>query len=280
VVVGVRDSNPSVRGAGLRLLTDAGLEVSEGACLAETRRLTQHFNTAMRRLWPFVTLKVGATLDGRIATAAGESKWITSKKQRTVARSLRRLFDGVLVGVQTAIDDDPMLLPVPRPRRPSARIILDSTLRLPLDSRLVQTARRDPLIVICVRAPEDQRRALEDRGAIVLSVPGRSGRVSLPSALRALFRRGLTSVLVEGGSEVMGSFVRAGLFDEFVLFRAPLLLGGRGSRSVVGGDNPVRLREAVRMKRASPEASATLRYGLSAPGEIDVEVYEPRDRKR
>ena len=131
VVFGVRDSNPNVRGEGTRLLRSAGVEVVQEVCLEATRRLAQHFNTAMRQQRPFVTLKCGMTLDGRIATAAGQSKWITSPRQRAAARSLRRLFDGVLVGFETALQDDPMLLPRPRTQRPYLRIVLDSHLRLP-----------------------------------------------------------------------------------------------------------------------------------------------------
>ncbi len=276
VVFGVRDFNPKVNGAGARLLRSAGVEVVEGVGFGDARRLTQHFNVAMGMQRPFITLKAGMTLDGRIATASGESRWITSKRQRAAARSMRRLFDGVLIGIETAIKDDPLLLPEPPARRPQVRVVLDSNLRLPLDSRLVETARRNPLMVVCVKAPARQRGALEERGAMVIVVAGRGGRVSIPAALRALFARGITSLMVEGGSEVMGSFVRERLFDEVVIFRAPLIMGGRGSRSLVGGDNPLHLKEALLMKRALVGHSATLRYGLVDSNELEAEVYEPR----
>jgi diaminohydroxyphosphoribosylaminopyrimidine deaminase/5-amino-6-(5-phosphoribosylamino)uracil reductase len=275
VVFGVRDFNPKVSGAGARLLRSAGVEVVEGVGSEEARRLTQHFNTAMGNRRPFVTLKAGMTLDGRIATASGESQWITSKPQRAAARSMRRLFDGVLIGIETALLDDPALRPVPPTRRPYVRVVLDSRLRLPLDSRLVQAARRSPLIVVCARATVQKRRAIEALGACVMVAPGKGSRVSIPAALSALFARGIMSLLVEGGSEVMGSFVRERSFDELVIFRAPLVLGGRGSRAVVGGDNPVHLSEAVPMKRAMVRDSATLRYGLAGSSALEVEVYEP-----
>ena len=276
VVFGVRDSNPGVSGAGMKLLRSAGLAVKEGVCLDDARRLAQYFNTAMRNQRPFIALKAGMTLDGCIATAKGESKWITSNKQRAAGRNLRRLFDGALVGFETALQDDPMLLPEPRTRRPHVRVVLDSHLRLPLGSRLVKTARRNPLIMACTQSGEVRRRAFEERGAIVMVVASSGGRVSVPAALRALFARGITSLIVEGGSEVMGSFVRERLFDEMVLFRAPLILGGRGSRPVVGGSNPSGLGEAVPMQRATVESSATLRYGLPDSGDLEVEVYERR----
>lgn len=281
VVFGVRDFNPKVRGAGVKLLRAAGIEVVESACARETARLVAHFNAAMRNHRPFVTLKAGMTLDGCTATAKGESKWITSGAQRAAARNLRRLFDGVLVGYETARQDDPMLLPEPRTRRPHVRVVLDSHLRLPLDSRLAKSSRRHPVIVVGAEpAPEHRRRALEARGIAVITVAGRAGRVSISAALAALFDRGLRSLLVEGGSEVLGSFVRERLFDEMVLFRAPLILGGRGSRPVVGGSNPAALADAVPMRRASPEHSPTLRYGLGDPLVLEAEVYERRPEGR
>jgi diaminohydroxyphosphoribosylaminopyrimidine deaminase/5-amino-6-(5-phosphoribosylamino)uracil reductase len=281
VVVGVRDFNPAVRGEGVRLLRAAGIDVVEGVCAAAAARLTAHFNTAMRDQRPFVALKAGMTLDGCTATSKGESKWITSTAQRAAARKLRRLFDGVLVGFETALHDDPMLLPAPPTQRPHARVVLDSHLRLPLTSRLVKSARRHPVIVVGAEpAPEHRRRALEDKGVAVITVEGRGGRVSIAAALKALFARGLRSLLVEGGSEVLGSFVRERLFDEMVIFRAPLVLGGRGSRPVVGGTNPAALADAVAMRRASLEDSMTLRYGLTDPGGLEAEVYARRPDRR
>ncbi len=281
VVLGARDFNPEVRGKGVRLLRAAGIEVVEGVCAPEAARLTAHFNAAMRNQRPFVALKAGMTLDGCTATARGESKWITSKAQRVAARKLRRLFDGILVGFETALQDDPMLLPAPRVLRPHARVVLDSHLRLPLSSRLVKSARCHPVIVVGAEPfPEHRRRALEDKGVAVIIVDGRSGRVSIAAALKALFARGIRSLLVEGGSEVLGSFVRDRLFDEMVIFRAPLILGGRGSRPVVGGTNPAALADAAPMRRAAVEDSMTLRYGLGDPGELEVEVYERRPDRR
>lgn len=278
VVFGAPDLNPGVRGRGVRGLRAAGVEVASGVCADECERLTEHFNSAMRAGRPWVTLKAGMTLDGRVATASGESRWITSPAQRSAARRLRRMFDGVLVGLGTVLADDPMLLPAPRPRRPSTRVVLDSQLRLPVASRLVASARRHPLIAVCAAdASPARRRALERLGVVVLEVraAGRDGRVDPEAALRALFGHGLRSLMVEGGSEVMGSFVSAGLFDEVVLFRAPLLLGGRGSRSVVGGPDPRRLADAVRLRPASETTSATLRYGLSGVPASGVDVFVP-----
>jgi diaminohydroxyphosphoribosylaminopyrimidine deaminase/5-amino-6-(5-phosphoribosylamino)uracil reductase len=280
VVIGVRDANPAVSGAGIRSLRAAGLEVLEGVCATEAGRLTQHFNHAMAAGRPFITLKAGMTLDGRIATAAGESKWITSTRQRAVARRMRRLFDGVLVGIETALHDDPLLLPAPRTRRRFTRVVFDSKMRLPLTSRLVASAPSHPVILVCARPSPAKLRALRTRGVLVLAVGAGPGRVALAPALRALFDNGIRSLVVEGGSEVLGSFVRERLFDELVLFRAPLLLGGRGSRGVIGGENPRSLQEGLLMKRADPSVSATHRYGLADTDGVDVEVYAPRTPRK
>ena len=276
VVFGVRDSNPGVKGRGRRLLRAAGMQVEEGLLPTETGRLTQHFNTAMRRGRPYVCLKAGMTLDGRIATFRGESRWITSVRQRAAARKLRRLFDGILVGIETVIADDPMLLPAPRTRRPYPRVVLDSRLRLPPRSRLARTARLQPVVVLCVSASLQRRRALEAQGVSVVKVRAAGGRVSIPAALGALFARGITSLIVEGGSEVSGAFLRAGAFDEIVMFRGPLVLGGRDSRPVFGGESPARLREAMVVRRARARDSATLHYGLGKAAGLEAEVFVPR----
>jgi diaminohydroxyphosphoribosylaminopyrimidine deaminase/5-amino-6-(5-phosphoribosylamino)uracil reductase len=243
----MRDPNPAVEGRGLALLRRSGIQVTSGVRAEEARQLNHPFVVAQNQLRPFVLLKAALTLDGRIATASGESRWITTAAQRREARSLRRRHDGVLVGIGTALLDDPVLLPTPRPRRPFFRIVLDSRLRLPLRSRLVRSARRSPLIVVGLRGQASRRRALEASGVTVLVDPRSTHRVSLSWVMRALWHHGLRSVMVEGGSEVLGSFLRARLLDQVALFRAPLLLGGRGSRPAFGGPDPKRLVDAIRL---------------------------------
>jgi diaminohydroxyphosphoribosylaminopyrimidine deaminase/5-amino-6-(5-phosphoribosylamino)uracil reductase len=264
VVVAMRDPNPRVQGRGLALLRRAGLEVSRGVLAGAALQLNRRHATAMREGRPYVVLKAALTLDGRIATASGESRWITSRPQRADARRLRRLNDGVLVGIGTVLADDPLLLPQPRVRRPFYRIVLDSRLRLPPDSRLARSARRSPVLALCTRAPRASRRRLEARGVEVVRVRARGGRVALREALRALARRGLASVMVEGGSEVLGGFLAERLFDELVLFRAPLLLGGRGSLPAFGGPDPRRLARAARLRpgAAPPGAGHEVWYPL------------------
>jgi diaminohydroxyphosphoribosylaminopyrimidine deaminase/5-amino-6-(5-phosphoribosylamino)uracil reductase len=249
VVVASTDPNPLVRGRGLALLRRAGIAVEAGVLEAEATRLNERFLQSARLGRPFVLLKAAVTLDGRIATASGDSKWITGPAERRQARWLRRLHDAVLVGVGTALADDPLLLPAPRTRRPFTRVVLDSRLRLPVASRLVRTAsERQPVLVLtCADAPE-RRRVLEAAGVMVVPVAADGGRVALPEALAALHERGITSLMVEGGSEVLGAFLAARRLDQVALFRAPILLGGRGSRSAFGGEDPRKIADGLRLE--------------------------------
>jgi diaminohydroxyphosphoribosylaminopyrimidine deaminase/5-amino-6-(5-phosphoribosylamino)uracil reductase len=259
-----------VAGRGLALLRRAGISVETGLLAGDAARLNERFLVSARgRL--FVLLKAALTLDGRIATASGRSKWITSPSQRLQARWLRRLHDAVLVGVGTALADDPLLLPSPRTRRPFTRVVLDSTLRLPPTSRLARTASpRTPVLVLSCAPGPSRRRRLEAAGVEVVEVAGEAGRVALPAALEALGGRGVTSVMVEGGSEVLGSFLAARLADQVALFRAPLLLGGRGSRPAFGGPDPLEIGEALRLVPVPPEPP------FPWPWAPEFELWRPR----
>jgi diaminohydroxyphosphoribosylaminopyrimidine deaminase/5-amino-6-(5-phosphoribosylamino)uracil reductase len=247
-VVAHGDPNPLVHGRGLALLRRNGIAVSVGTLAAEARRLNERFLLPFKTGRPFVLLKAALTLDGKIATAGGRSKWITSTEARRTARRLRGLHDGVLVGIGTVLSDDPLLLPQPRARRPFFRIVLDSRFRTPLTSRLVRTARQGPVIVAGVDGHPRRRQALAAAGVTVLADKGSRGRVRLPWLLRALERQGVRSLMVEGGAEVLGAFLAARLVDEVALFRAPLLLGGRASRPAFGGEDPLDIHDALRLE--------------------------------
>ncbi len=271
VVIATSDPNPLVRGRGLALLRRAGIVVTTGVLAAEASRLNERFLRCARLGRPFVLLKAATTLDGRIATASGSSKWITGPAERRQARWLRRLHDAVLVGVGTALADDPLLLPAPRTRRQLTRVVLDSRLRLPLGSRLVRSAsaRQPVLVVTCSNDPE-RRRKLTAAGVTVVCVAAEHGRVSLPAALQALHERGLTSVMVEGGSEVLGAFLAARLLDQVALFRAPILLGGRGSRPAFGGADPRQIGDGLRLVPVPAEPS------FPWPWSPRFELWRPR----
>ena len=280
VVMAVRDPNPAVHGRGLRSLRRAGLEVALGVLAEEAAVLNERFLMAARLSRPFLLRKAAMTLDGRIATARGESRWITSASQRGHARALRRLHDGVAVGIGTALADDPRLLPRPRTRRPFHRVVFDSRLRLPLDSRLVSTARRSPLWVMTTGGARG-RGALEARGARVLAGPERQGRVDLEWAMDALRAEGLWSLMVEGGSELLGALLAQRLFDQVALFRAPLLLGGRASRPAFGGPDPARLAQAARLTPRSPLLGLRGQaLSPAAPADGAYELWYPAGRAR
>jgi diaminohydroxyphosphoribosylaminopyrimidine deaminase/5-amino-6-(5-phosphoribosylamino)uracil reductase len=276
VVAAMKDPDPRVDGRGVAELRAAGIAVTSGVLEPEAIRLNERFVCALRRRRPFVLLKAAMTLDGRIATARRESTWITSPAQRREARRFRRLHDAVMVGVGTVLADDPLLMPSPRVHRPFYRIVVDSRLRIPLASRLVRSARLGPVWVLGAAFRPRKRRRLEERGLSVLSGPASRGRVSLRWALSTLWQRGIRSVMVEGGSELLGSFLAARAVDQVALFRAPLILGGRGSLPAFGGPDPHRLSQALRMTPESPLLRGRGGRRLQgARGDVAVELWYP-----
>jgi diaminohydroxyphosphoribosylaminopyrimidine deaminase/5-amino-6-(5-phosphoribosylamino)uracil reductase len=277
VVAAMRDPNPLVNGRGLALLRRAGVASSAGVLEDEAVLLNERFLVSSSEGRPFVLLKAALTLDGRIATATGDSKWITSPAQRAQARWLRRLHDAVLVGIGTALADDPLLLPSPRTRRPFTRIVIDSRLRLPPASRLARSSRPGtPVLVITSSRDARARRRLERAGVEVLPIRAGKGRIPPGAALRALAARGLRSVMVEGGSEMLGSFLAARLVDQVALFRAPLLLGGRGGRSAFGGADPRKVADALRLEPTSPRVRRGSGARFPWPRPRLFELWYPR----
>jgi diaminohydroxyphosphoribosylaminopyrimidine deaminase/5-amino-6-(5-phosphoribosylamino)uracil reductase len=252
----MRDPDPRVRGRGFRALRAAGIRVRVGLLAAEARRLNGRFVRRARTGLPFVTLKAGMSLDGRIATRAGESKWITSRAARREARALRAEHDAVVVGVNTVLADDPRLAAPrpPGPRRDSsrpaqpARVVLDGSLRTPPGARVVRDRGGETVIMARRGAPAARRRDLERAGALVLELPARNGRLPLRRALAALGRRGIMSVLIEGGGEVLGSALDERIGDRIVLYVAGRVIGGREGRPAFGGRGAARLRDAVRLR--------------------------------
>jgi diaminohydroxyphosphoribosylaminopyrimidine deaminase/5-amino-6-(5-phosphoribosylamino)uracil reductase len=235
--------------------------------------LNQRFFIAAREGRPFVLLKAATTLDGRIATRTGDSKWITSVAARRTARRLRRLHDAVAVGIGTVLADDPLLLPQPRLKRGFHRVIFDSDLRLPPSSRLAKSARRSPVWVLARRDVGRRRRALEALGVRVLVQGARGSRVSPQWAMETLWRNGIWSVMVEGGAELLGSFLAARFVDQLAWFRAPMLLGGRSSLSAFGGRGPAIIADALGL-RARSRLSGLAGDALVPPTE-GLEIWYP-----
>lgn len=236
VVVACEDPDPRVSGAGLRRLRTAGIAVETNVCAEEAWELNRGFFDRVLHGRPLVTLKVASTLDGRIATHGGESQWITGETARRLGHGLRARNDAIMVGINTALADDPELtcrLPGLEGRSP-VRIVVDSRLRLPLTSKLVRTAGTVPTWIV-TRSDHDRSRAavLADCGAVV--VPVRADAAGLPDmtmALSELAGRGLTRVLVEGGATLAATLLRAGLIARIEWFRAAGVIGGDGIPAV------------------------------------------------
>jgi diaminohydroxyphosphoribosylaminopyrimidine deaminase/5-amino-6-(5-phosphoribosylamino)uracil reductase len=233
VIVGTTDPNPLVSGRGIAALGAHGIETKVGVLEASCLALNERFFTFMRTGRPFVTLKFAQTLDGRIATRTGHSRWISSPPSLRFAHELRSTHDAILVGVGTVINDDPELTVRHVRGRNPLRVILDSTLRVPPSSRVL-SARGDArtLIATLGDADPEKRRRLERAGVEVLTVPpDGTGRVSLPHLLGLLGERRISSVLIEGGAEVITRVLAARLADRLVVVVAPKIIG-RGTEAV------------------------------------------------
>lgn len=238
-VVAIEDPDPRVSGQGIARLRDAGVAVTQGVGAEAAAEINAGFLTRIRQGRPLITLKIASSLDGRIATKSGESRWITGEASRRHGHALRLSHDAILVGIGTALADDPELTcRLPDVGKGPVRIVVDTHLRLSPESRLAATARDVPTWVLSARGLERTRAALlTAKGIEVIDVAGgRNGRVDLTEALDKLAARGLTRVLVEGGGTVAGALLGAGLVDRIVWFRAPIVLGGDGVPAVAGFD--------------------------------------------
>jgi diaminohydroxyphosphoribosylaminopyrimidine deaminase/5-amino-6-(5-phosphoribosylamino)uracil reductase len=234
VVVACEDPDPRVAGGGLARLRAAGLGVEIGLCAAEAAEINAGFFQRVRLGRPLVTLKLATSLDGRIATPSGESRWITGEPARERAHLLRATHDAILAGTGTVIADDPQLtcrLPGLWQHSP-VRVALDRQLRIPLTARLVAEARATPTWMVTLSSADPARQqALRDAGVIVIAAEPpadteRAGLIDLTMALGLLGDRGITRLLVEGGGRLAAALLRAGLIDRLVWFHAPVLLGG------------------------------------------------------
>ncbi len=237
VVSALEDPDPRVKGQGHARLKAAGIAVDVGEGAAQAAEINAGFLLRVKEGRPLFHLKLASSLDGRIATASGESKWITGEAARADGQRLRATHDAILVGIGTAVADDPELtcrLPGLAGRSP-VRIVLDSKARLAPTSKLATTARQVPVWLVCTSAaPAAAREVLQKAGVEIVEVAaGADGRVDVAAAGQALGARGLTRVLVEGGGQVAAAFLKAGLVDRISSYRAGLVLGGDG-RSAVG----------------------------------------------
>ncbi|MGI9068517.1 MAG: bifunctional diaminohydroxyphosphoribosylaminopyrimidine deaminase/5-amino-6-(5-phosphoribosylamino)uracil reductase RibD [Pyrinomonadaceae bacterium] len=249
VVVPVEDPNPKVSGKGLEHLQSAGVEVSIGLLSREAEQLNEKYFHFMHTGRPFVHLKLAASLDGKIATRTGDSRWITGAESRMRVHELRHEYDAILIGAGTALTDDPLLTDRSgkKRRRPLVRVVLDETLRISPESRLVASAKEAPVLIFAGNSGAViQGNDLESRRVEVVRDPA-NGR-DFRGVLEELGRRSLQSVLVEGGASVAGKLLDAGLVNKISFFIAPIIIGGREAPSAIGGQGAETLAEAMKLE--------------------------------
>jgi diaminohydroxyphosphoribosylaminopyrimidine deaminase/5-amino-6-(5-phosphoribosylamino)uracil reductase len=260
VVVASDDPTEKAAGRGLGILRDEGVtvDVSGGELAARARLLNQAFRKHARTGRPWVLFKSAMTLDGKVATRTGDSKWISTSQSRELAHRWRASVDAVVVGIGTALADDPQLTArLEDVFRQPRRVVFDSTARLPLDSQLVRMAPEVPLTVVVSRAaPRTATDGLEMAGADVIVATGEHEQARVRSALDQLGDRGICSLLLEGGPRLAGAFLDAGEIDEIRLFLAPIILGGRAARDPLEGEGVEQISEALRALTVEYERSA------------------------
>lgn len=245
VVCAMEDPNPLVK--GVEVLRRAGVEVEVGVLEEEARRLNAPFIKFVSQRRPFIIAKWAMSLDGKIATRTGQSRWISSEQSRRLVQRLRGRVDGIVVGIGTVLKDDPRLLARIRPRRIATRIVLDSRLRIPLRSELLRTLELAPILIVTTRKASSKKlERLSQMGVEVLITDQRAGRVDLRKLLNELGRRSFTKLLVEGGGTVLASFLEERLVDRVYAFTAPILIGGRNSPTPFDGRGFVSLKESGR----------------------------------
>ena len=241
VVTGMPDPFPQVAGKGIERLRAAKIDVKVGLLEPEVRRLTAPFRKLVETGRPYVLAKWAMTLDGRIASPSGASKWISNAASRTVVHQLRGRMDAIVVGIGTALADDPLLTARPAGSRVATRIVFDSGARLPVNSQLVRTVNQAPLLIVTgPLAPRDNIERLRHKEVDVIEcgpspAAAAAGHPDPVAVLNELGRRRMTNVLVEGGSALLGAFFDRQLIDEAHVFIAPKLLGGAGAKSPLAG---------------------------------------------
>ncbi len=252
VVVAAKDPNPKHAGRGFRILRRAGIEVEHGVLAEEATKLNEAFNHWIVQRTPFVTVKAAMTLDGKIATASGESKWITGEEARAEGMRLRAGSDAILVGVNTVLADDPSLTVRETPKTKIQtsrlrRIVLDSQARTPLKAKVVSDEFAALTTIVVGKGAPARRIAALAKRAQVWTAPLRGGRIDLRWVLKRLGGEKVTSLLVEGGGEVNASFLLGAFAQRVAFFYAPKILGGRDSRKAVAGEGARSLNEILNL---------------------------------
>jgi len=267
VVVAMKDPNPRVMGKGIEALEEAGVTTASGVLEEAASRLNEAYVKWITHGVPFVVLKSAVSLDGRIATRTGNSRWITCEESRRDVHSLRAEYDAVMVGIGTVLADNPELTSrmVSAPGGQPLRVVVDSHASTPLDSKVAETSKAPTLVAVTSSVSRDHIKKLEGTGIEVV-IAGEGPRVDLHLLLRELGERAVTSVLVEGGSELAGSLVEARLADKMITFIAPVVIGGRSATGPIGGSGVDKVSESMKMRIDSVSISGSDLKVVSYPG--------------
>jgi len=248
VVLAALDPNPLVSGRGVKKIRDSGIEVVTGVLADESIQLNEVFMKYIVKKEPFVVLKVAMSLDGKIATRTGESQWITGESARRQVHELRSALTGIMVGVQTVIMDDPQLTArIPDGKNP-VRIVVDSTLRLPLDATILKDQDKAKTIIgTTTKADKKKAEQLKKEGIELITVPEKDGQADLNALMKRLGERGIDSILLEGGATLNYAALEAGIIDKVQIYIAPKLIGGETAKTPVGGKGIDKLSEAFKV---------------------------------
>lgn len=248
VVAAMEDPNPKVSGQGFQRLREAGIQVKTGVLEQKARRLNEVYIKYITSGFPFVAVKTALTLDGKIATRTGNSRWITGEKSRHYVHQLRGQFDAIMVGIGTVLADNPLLTTRFDRGRDALRIVVDSKARLPLEARLINSGSRAPAIMATTGLADPAKcEQLKAQGVEILTLPARERKVDLKALLKRLGERGITSVLVEGGGRLNYSMLEQGVVDKVFLFIAPIICGGKDAPTAFNGDGVARIEDAWRV---------------------------------
>lgn len=247
VVIGSLDPNPMVAGKGVEILRQGGVEVVTGVLQEECDRLNEVFFHYIRTKTPYVVMKYAMTMDGKIATRTGASQWITGETARARVQEDRHRYRGIMVGVGTVLEDNPMLTCRLPGRRSPIRIVCDSRLRTPQEAQVVQTAGEYPTIIATCSGDEERQRPYQNMGCEILSLPERDGHLDLHALMGELGRREVDSILLEGGATLNGAALQQGIVSRVQTYIAPKIFGGSEAKSPVGGQGVERPDQAFRL---------------------------------
>ncbi len=251
IVVAMKDPNPDVTGGGIDVLKKAGIQVTQGLCEKQAEKLNEIFIKYIRTGQPFVILKTAATLDGRIATHTGDSKWVTGEAARRFVHKIRHETDAIMVGIGTVKADNPSLtarLSGMKGRDPR-RIILDTRLSIPLDARLIQIKSDSDTIIVCGKsALKEKKEALRKKEVKIVEAGEKDGGIDLLNLMPILGDMGITSLLIEGGSRVVQSALNSRIIDKVLFFYAPKILGGDDGVPICRGSGPDKMNQACQVR--------------------------------